>query len=81
MIKYNKEAEKFIFTQNKATAIRLYNAIKKIPAGDIKKLRGTHNPTLYRLRVGNFRVIYYYPEQDQITIVRIDNRGDVYKNL
>jgi len=44
---------------------------------DVKKLKGYE---LYRVRVGNYRVIYHF---DEITIfvTIIDRRDVVYKNL
>ena len=53
-------------------------AIHKLPDGtDIKRLKGYN---LYRMRVGNVRVIYSIQEEIKIiTIENIDNRGDVYK--
>ena len=80
MIKYHKQAEKFILSQGKSTALRLYGAINQLPLGDVKRLNGQKAPQLYRLRVGDYRVVFY-PEQDNITILRIDNRGDVYKKI
>ena len=80
MIKYSKEAEKFILSQGKSTALRLYKAIEGLPLGDVKRLQGNKNPPLYRLRVGNYRVIFC-SEQDTFAILRVDNRGDVYKKL
>ena len=77
MITYHKRAEKFILSQGKHTALRLYNAIEKIPAGDIKRLQGKKNPPLYRLRVGDYRVIFYVDDVD-IEILEVNNRGDIY---
>ena len=59
---------------------RLYKAVYKLPDGtDIKKLKGVE---LYRLRVGDYRIIYRIEEEIKIiTIENIDNRGDVYKRL
>ena len=78
MIKYHKQAEKFILSQSKPTALRLYDAIEKLPLGDVKRLQGSQSPPLFRLRVGGFRVVFCV-EQDITTILRIDTRGDVYK--
>lgn len=49
-----------------------------LPDGtDIQKLQGYN---LYRLRVGDYRVIYSVDNGIRIiTIENIDNRGDVYK--
>jgi len=78
MIKYHKQAEKFILSQNKHTALRLYTAIKNLPLGDVKRLQGKKSPPLYRLRVGDFRVVFC-TENNITTVLKIDNRGDVYK--
>jgi len=78
MIKYHKQAEKFILSQGKANAKRLYTAIESLPLGDVKRLRGRKEPPMYRLRVGDYRVIFCI-ENDYAVILRIDNRGDAYK--
>lgn len=77
-IKFEKAAQKFLDKQDKTQRLRLYKAIYKLPSGtDIKKLSG-HN--LYRLRVGNYRIIYMIDNEIRlINIENIDNRGDVYK--
>ena len=55
--------------------LKLVNAINAIPDGDIIKMQGQ---TSYRLRIGDFRVIF-----DRfgniLYIEKIDNRGQVYK--
>jgi mRNA interferase RelE/StbE len=78
MIKYHRQAEKFLLSQGKTIALRLYRAVEQLPLGDVKRLRGQKYPPLYRLRVGDYRVIFC-TEEDVTTILRIDNRGDVYK--
>jgi len=80
MIQYHKQAEKFILSQGKSVALRLYNAIERLPLGDVKPLRGTKKPQLYRLRVGDFRIIFCQQE-DHFYILKADNRGDVYKRI
>ncbi len=77
---FEKEAQKFLDKQDKNNQIRLLKAIYKLPEGtDIKKLKG-HN--LYRLRVGNFRILYSIDDAIRlIDIENIDNRGDIYKRL
>lgn len=75
---FEKEAQKFLDKQDKNSRLRLYKAIYKLPEGtDIKKLKG-HN--LYRLRVGNCRILYTIDESIRlIDIESIDSRGDIYK--
>ncbi len=46
---------------------------------DTKKLSGTTH-TYFRLRVGDYRVIYYL-EEEAIKVVRIATRSDVYSWL
>ena len=76
-IRYSKAATKFLRKQGIATQFRIISAIEKIPLGygDIVKLQGIDG---YRLRVGNFRVIYD-TYGNILDIIDIDNRGQVYK--
>ena len=78
MIRYHKQAEKFVLSQDRKTAVRLTEAIRQLPLGDVKPLQGSKNPKKFRLRVGGFKVVFCF-EQNVITILRIDNRGDIYK--
>ena len=77
-IEFEKAAQKFLDKQDKSQRLRLYKAIYKLPEGqDIKKLKG-HD--LYRLRVGDYRVIYTIDNGIRlINIENINNRGQVYK--
>ena len=74
-IKYSKAAVKFLKKQNQPIQVRIMTAIEKIPAGDIVKLQGI---TGYRLRVGNYRIIFDF-SGNIIDIIEIDNRGQIYK--
>ncbi|MBQ6558682.1 MAG: hypothetical protein IJL81_04855, partial [Clostridia bacterium] len=56
IINYSKQAIKFLNKQTVDTKRRIVEAINKLPSGDIKKFKGTVNK--YRLRVGDFRVIF-----------------------
>ena len=74
-----KRAEKFIRKQTKENQDRLITAIYKLPfVGDIKPMEGTSG--YYRLRVGDFRVIYTV-EREIVTVrvMEAGNRGDGYK--
>lgn len=75
IMKYSKQAEKFLDKQEPQTRKRIVDAIGKLPAGDVKKLTGM---PYFRLRVGNFRVIFDMYGR-VISIVKIDNRGQAYK--
>ncbi len=46
------------------------------PTADIKKLIGSFNPSLYRLRVGDYRVVYTIVETDvKVTEIMHRSRG------
>ena len=47
---------------------------------DIKKLISTEDPALYRLRIGDYRVLYFII-QDEVKITKIFHRGKGYKWL
>ena len=74
-----KPALKFLKKQQQGNRDRIMKAIQGLPGiGDIKQMAGHSN--LYRLRVGDFRVLYTI-ENDMLVVrvVNIGNRGDVYK--
>ena len=57
---------------------RLARAIDGLPEGDVKRLAGSGG--LWRLRVGDWRVIYRREEADLvITVVTVSPRGGAYK--
>ncbi len=78
VIRFEKAAEKFLRKQTPKTQQNLMKTIYRLPDGtDIKRLKGYD---LYRIRVGNIRIIYSIEEEIRvINIENIDNRGDVYK--
>ncbi len=76
-IYYEKRAEKYLHKLTDDIQIRLEDAINAIPDGDIKLLKGYTN--LYRLRVGNNRIIFRRDDENNIYILLIGPRGDIYK--
>ncbi len=75
MVRYSKQARKFLDKQEQRVRQRIEAAIQDLPFGDVKKLQGQ---PYYRLRVGDFRVLF---DRDGavILVVKIDSRGQVYK--
>ena len=73
---YSKQAEKYLSNQTLETILRIKSAIEKLPAGDVKKMKGTKNQ--YRLRVGAFRIMFTQTPE-LITVEKIDSRGQIYK--
>lgn len=74
-IKYSKQALKFLNKLDKISKSRIIKAIEELPLGDVKKLKGY---SYYRLRVGDFRVIFD-KDFNILSVIKIDNRGEVYK--
>ena len=81
---FSKSAEKFLDSLDKLTKQVILKKIRELQINsenlDIKKLKSRH--TLYRLRVGNFRVIYALQhERVIIYVVDIGHRKDIYQHL
>lgn len=77
-----RKAQRFISKQPKNQQIRILSAINKLPSeGDIKRMQGAKNAELYRLRVGDYRIIYTVDNGQLIVcVVAAGNRGDIYKD-
>lgn len=78
-IRYSRAAVKVINGMDRPTKQRIRVAIEKLPEGDIKALKGSKGS--YRLRVGDWRILFSYPEHDIILIEKIGPRGEVYKGV
>lgn len=83
-MKYNiiieKPAEKFIMKLSRPEKERVLKAIYKLPNGtDIKQLKGKRSKGYYRLRIGDYRVIYTINNGKLlIHIIDVGNRGQIY---
>ena len=78
-ITYYKQAVKTLERMDAPARQRIGEAIFAIPKGDIKRLRG--HDELYRLRVGDWRIVFSYPDDETLLIEKISPRGDVYKGV
>jgi mRNA interferase RelE/StbE len=74
---YSKQAIKIINGLDKPTKQRIRNAIEQLPKGDIKLLQG--RLSVYRLRVGGWRILFSYASIDTIQVEKIAPRGQAYK--
>ena len=79
-IQIDRKALKFINSQSQNQKRRIFSAIRKLPeSGDIKPLQGEDNKDLFRLRVGNYRIIYSVDNGRLIIhVVDAGNRGQIY---
>ena len=74
-----RPAEKFISRLPRPEKERVLRAIARLPdAGDIKRMQGSTD--LYRLRVGEYRILYHV-DHGRLIVCVIDagNRGEIYK--
>ncbi len=78
-IEFEKKALKFLQKLPQKQRERIFEAIRGLPhSGDIKVMQGVKG--YFRLRVGDFRVIYSVDHGRLIVlVVEIGNRGDIYK--
>jgi mRNA interferase RelE/StbE len=74
-----KKAKKFLDKLPRNEKERVVRAIKLLPNGeDIKQMKGCSE--LFRLRVGDYRIIYTVDNGDLIVmIIDAGNRGEIYK--
>ena len=77
----HKAADKYYERLNQADKDRIDAALddleKEPPEGDIKPVSG--EPGRFRLRVGNFRLLFRIKENENVILVtHIDPRGQVY---
>jgi mRNA interferase RelE/StbE len=77
-IRYSKTFEKKFEKYEYKLQKKIFEAIEKLPDGDIKRLQGNDIPPIYRLRVSKYRVLFYM-DDIEILVLKIDSRGDIYK--
>ena len=64
----------------KQDAIRIADALERLESdltGDVKKL--TNFTPEYRLRVGQFRVLFEIEEENKVVVYRVVHRRDAYR--
>lgn len=73
-----KKAKKFIDKLPMPTKKRIIEAINLLPyGGDIKQMKG--HDDLFRLRVGDYRIIYTVDNGELIVyVIGAGNRGQIY---
>ncbi len=77
MIRWSKRAVKYLKSLSKDQQLRVVRAVENLPAGDVKPLHGKLKG-LYRLRVGELRVIFERINNDYL-IHDIRPRGNAYR--
>jgi len=77
-ISYSKTFEKKFLKYDRKLQEKIFNTIQNLPEGDIKRLTGNEIPPIYRLRISKYRILFHINEEE-IQILKIDSRGDIYK--
>ena len=80
-IQIDRKALKFINKQPQDQKRRILSAIWKLPdSGDRKQLKGNSNQGLFRLRVGEYRIIYSVDSGKLfVYVVNAGPCGEIYK--
>jgi mRNA interferase RelE/StbE len=76
-IEFSNKAAKVISKMDATTKGRIMRGILGLPNGDIKPFKGATGT--YRLRIGNWRILFSYADDDTILIEKISPRGSAYK--
>lgn len=83
-VTFSSEAEKNLRKIDRVTAGRIFISLEELSNDpfnnpNTKKMKGKEG-IVYRLRVGNYRIIYEVLNNELIIfVVRIGPRGDIYK--
>jgi len=83
-ILWKKSVERDLRKIPKKFVYRIFEVVRELSEnpfpGDVRKITGSKN--LYRLRVGEYRIIYEVDtENGVITIFHVRHRKDIYKTL
>jgi mRNA interferase RelE/StbE len=77
-ILYSKTFEKKFSKYDRKLQEKIFNSIQNLPLGDVKRLTGNNVPAIYRIRISKYRILFHMNE-NEIQILKIDTRGDIYK--
>lgn len=77
-ISYSKTFEKKFSKYDRKLQEKIFNAIQNLPDGDVKRLTGNDIPPIYRIRISKYRILFSMNEEE-IQILKVDSRGDIYK--
>ncbi len=85
-LKLHKQVEKFLFSLTPSWRKRFHDKLEALrndpfqhPQLDIKPMQGMGD-SIYRLRVGHYRLIYEICQQELVIyVMTAGSRGDVYK--
>jgi len=76
---YSNQARKYLNSLDARAQRRIRDGILSIPDGDISPLKSV--PGNYRMRIGDWRILFAYAENNTVRIKKIGPRGQVYKGM
>lgn len=79
-VTWTEQAKAELRAIDQPTALRILHSLARYRAsgaGDVKRLQGTEPPEL-RLRIGDYRVIFY-DRVDSIVVLAVKHRREVYR--
>lgn len=80
---FSPQAEREIKKLSKQNQILAISALEEWAAGmgrsETEKIKA--QPSFFRLRAGNLRLIYYHLSKDRVVILGVRDRKDAYRNL
>ena len=77
-VTFSNNAVKAISRLDTVTKKRVQKAIQDIPKGS-KKMKG--HTALYRIRVGDWRIVFSYPDKGTVLVEDVGLRGQIYKGV
>ncbi len=80
-VHWSDETRAGVRAMDRDTALRLLKNFAKFleaDAGDVKQLQG-FSPPRYRLRIGDWRIVFRKRGEDAIEVVHVRNRKDAYR--
>lgn len=79
-VDFKPQAQKDLHRLSKTESTRVLDALLKLQdnlSGDVKRL--TNFAPEYRLRVGNYRVLFEIEDGDRIVVYAVRHRRDTYR--
>jgi mRNA-degrading endonuclease RelE of RelBE toxin-antitoxin system len=80
-VTFSAEARADIRAIDRETALRLLKALArflKTDTGNVKRLQG-FDPPQYRLRFGDWRLLFRKSDDETIEVLRVRNRREAYR--
>ncbi len=78
--KIEKRLDRLPKTDKKRIIEKIDSLVENPRPDDCKKLKGNQHPTLYRVRSGNYRVVYSVQDKVLLVLViEVGHRKDVYR--